>query len=214
MKSFTYFDNLYSICQSRKSTRDFLDQPVSDKDIEKIMTVARTSPYASNKKNWEILVVKDKLVIEKIADSVRRVADRTAKSIREDFIESFSLYADHFVHFRSAPVLLIPVFRISKSFSYMLTNGDDIASLPFSPAQWERDNYVKSISCVCMLILLAAQSLGLGSCFMTGPLLAEKEIQQIINIKKGKHIGAIIPIGSIAGTAMSDREKKEGNHGY
>ncbi len=61
--------------------------------------------------------------------------------------------------------------------------------------QWERDNFTKSISCVVMLVLLAAESLGLGACYMTGPLIAEKEIGKIINIKKGRNIGAIIPLG-------------------
>jgi hypothetical protein len=30
---------------------------------------------------------------------------------------------------------------------------------------------------------------------MTGPLIAENEISQIINLKKGRNIGAVIPIG-------------------
>jgi nitroreductase len=61
--------------------------------------------------------------------------------------------------------------------------------------QWERDTYVKSISCVAMLILLAAESLGLGGCYMTGPLLAEKHIKATLHIKQGRDIGAIIPVG-------------------
>ena len=46
-----------------------------------------------------------------------------------------------------------------------------------------------------MLVLLAAEALGLGACYMTGGLLAEHEILELITNKKDRKIGAIIPIG-------------------
>jgi nitroreductase len=61
--------------------------------------------------------------------------------------------------------------------------------------QWERDNYVKSIACVAMLILLAAESLGLAACHMTGGLIAEDALGPLAKIRKGRSIGALIPIG-------------------
>ena len=62
-------------------------------------------------------------------------------------------------------------------------------------SDWEKDNFVKSISCVAMLVLLAAESLGLGSCYMTGPLIAEKQIKEFLGIQENKVIGALLPIG-------------------
>ena len=46
-----------------------------------------------------------------------------------------------------------------------------------------------------MLVLLAAESLGLGSCYMTGPLIAEKQIKEFLGIQENKVIGALLPIG-------------------
>jgi len=46
-----------------------------------------------------------------------------------------------------------------------------------------------------MLLLLAAQSIGLNACYLTGPIIAQNEILKLINAKQGKEIGAIIPIG-------------------
>jgi nitroreductase len=109
--------------------------------------------------------------------------------VREDLREGFSQYAAHFTEFGTAPALIIPTFRISPGLSVMLNDPKE------NFVRWERDNYVKSISCVAMLVLLAVESLGLVGCYMTGPLLAEKEIGDMINIKKGRNIGAMIPIG-------------------
>lgn len=186
---FNRYDCLYSICRARRSTRNFLDRPVPEQTIQKILDIAYTAPYTSNKKNWEVLVITDRVVIKKIADAVQHASIQLNKKVRDDLKEGFSLYARHFTHFRSAPVLLIPVFRAGKSFAYMMGENS------FPASQWERDNYIKSIACVCMLILLAAESLGLGSCFMTGPLIAEAEISRLIKIKKGRQIGAVIPVG-------------------
>ena len=183
------YESLKKICEHRKSVRKFKGKDVAAEDIEKIKTIAYTSPYASNRKNWELVTITDKKQIQKIAGLVRKRISGLRTKVREDFRENFSQYAAHFMTFENAPVLIIPTFRISTGLSAMLPHPEESIFL------WERDNYVKSISCVTMLVLLAAESLGLAGCYMTGPLLAEKEIEAIINMKKGRSIGAIIPIG-------------------
>jgi nitroreductase len=184
-----YYNKLRIICEKRKSVRRFSAKEVSNEDIEKIKEIAYTSPYASGRKNWELVIVRDRSIILKIAEIVRKHMDEIARRIREDFRNSFASYAENFTFFETSPVLIVPTFRITSALSFMLTTPDEKIT------QWERDNYVKSISCVAMLVLLAAESLGLGGCYMTGPLIAEEEIAKVINIRKGRNIGAIIPIG-------------------
>jgi nitroreductase len=46
-----------------------------------------------------------------------------------------------------------------------------------------------------MLILLAAQSQGLGSCYMTGPLMAQPDLADVLQLPKDRQIGALIPVG-------------------
>jgi nitroreductase len=76
---------------------------------------------------------------------------------------------------------------------------------PESILRLESENFVKSISCVTMLILLAAQSLGLASCFMTGALIAEEELGRLVKVKPGYRIGAVIPLGYAADLQQSGR---------
>lgn len=188
-------DELYQIlkiiCEKRKSQRYFSDKTVSLDDMEKIKAIAATAPYTSGRKNWEIRVVYDRETIQKMADIVKNKANEFRKQLKEDFAEEYQSYADYFTIFETAPVLFIPLFRLSIGLSYLLKNPDD------SIIQWERDSYVKSIAGVALLVVLAAESLGLGSCYMTGPLLAEQEIKECLNIQKDKYIGAIIPVGYV-----------------
>jgi nitroreductase len=183
------YNILNEICQARKSTRDFLDRPVPPELVEKISEIALTSPYASNKKNWEITKVDDRAVIAAIAGTVEAHVLVLLEQIRADLKNDFMAYAAHFSAFKSAPLLLILTFRSAPSLSLMLSDSND------KILRWEQETYAKSIACVAMLILLAAESLGLGSCFMTGPLLAEEEIGKIIKIKPGRSLGAVIPVG-------------------
>ena len=181
------YQTLLALCSARISRREFRDEALAPDLIEKIKAVAHTSPYASGRRNWEIEVVTDRAVIAALAAAVeKRVADLYART-RPDFREEFAAYAKNFSAFQSAPALFVTTFRIAPALSLM--NG--------APAirQWERDNYVKSIACVAMLILLAAESLGLAACHMTGGLIAEDDLGPLIKIKKGRNIGALIPVG-------------------
>ncbi len=185
---------LEKICKARKSHRTFSDKPVKPELLEKIRSIALTSPYASGKKNWGLMIIDDKDIIKKIAGAVRIKSKSMTEYIREDFVDSYLSYSEKFTTFENAPVSIILNYRTPSSFTMMLDKevpGDTGSALK----EWERDNYVKSISCAAMLILLAAESLGLSACYMTGALIAEDSIKKIINVKPDRRIGAIIPIG-------------------
>lgn len=186
------YEQLKHLAERRKSIREFSNDPVSDEDIEKITAIAMTAPYASSRKNWGIEVIRDRAIIRKAALSVEEVCSSMAQRMRGDFGGQFEQYSKSFTFFSDAPVILVPYFRLSPVVSAMLNQPDPTDD---SVLTWERDNYIKSISCVTMMILLAAESLSLGACCVTGALVAEKELCDIFSIKNGRHIGALIPIG-------------------
>lgn len=187
------YDALLKVCESRKSARYFDARPVPGELLEKIKKIAYTSPYASGKKNWEIRVVTDPELLRSMKEAVERRTRAIQDAIRPDMQEFFADYARNFVLFASAPAVFIPLFRAAPSLSLALPGPQP------EVMQWERDNYVKSISCVAMLILLAAESLGLAACCMTGALIAEQEIGKLLPIPEGRSIGAVIPVGYATG---------------
>lgn len=189
------YEVLLNMCESRKSTRAFDGRAVPGEMIEKIKKLAYTAPYASGKKNWEITVVTDVTLLERMRFVVETRTQEIRDKIRADMQDSFTAYARNFALFASAPAVLVLTFRAAPSLSLLLPSEDKVL------CQWERENYVKSISCVAMLILLAAESLGLGGCYVTGALVAEEKIAELINIPVGRSIGALIPIGFKRGDA-------------
>ncbi len=186
----TNYEIFHSICESRKSCRKFAPEPVANELIDKILKTAATSPFASGRKNWRVEVVRNKDLFNKLASAVNSRAEMMASDMDDDMAILFKRYIQNFTHFEDAPVLLIPVFRISPIMKSILRDR-----LTSDLESWERDNAVKSISCVAMLILLATQSLNLGAVYMTGPLIAGEELSSILGLPPGHEIGAIIPVG-------------------
>jgi nitroreductase len=183
------YESLKTLAERRKSIREFSARDVSDSDIQKILGIAQTSPYASSRKNWGIEVIRDRECISRAAEAVDAKCVLLRSQLRGEYSEMFASYAANFSIFRNAPVVLVPYFRISPTVSSMLQSEND------SVLTWERDTFIKSISCVTMMILLAAESLQLGACCITGALIAEDELLDIFNIKNGRHIGALVPLG-------------------
>ena len=199
---------LRDICIARKSVRAFSPKPITDDQIKKILDIAYTSPYVSGRKNWGIEVVKDQELIARMAAVVKRQVAQVSHAMRKDFQKTFLAYSRNFTAFESAPVVFVPNFRVSPHLTALVTSHDS------GIERLERDNFIKSISAVCTLILLAATSIGLGSCYMTGPLIAENELATLLNLKRERRIGALIPVGyeatdnKYSGCSKDEREER------
>lgn len=55
--------------KSRKSVRKFTDQRISDEDLHTILEAAMSGPTACNARPWSFIVVRDKEMLEKMADA-------------------------------------------------------------------------------------------------------------------------------------------------
>ncbi|MCR4860173.1 MAG: nitroreductase family protein [Bacteroidales bacterium] len=190
-------DNMYAslreLAEQRRSCRHFLSEPVSAEDVERILAVASRSPFASGRSSWKIAVIREPETIAALASQVRLHAEALAGRMDEETAPFFRRYARNFTLFESAPMLLVPYCRETSTMKSILREGatEDILA-------WEHDNLTKSLSCVAMMILLAAESLGLGACYMTGPLMMGKSLNGVLGLCDHFLPGAIIPVGQKA----------------
>ncbi len=61
-------DIVYQNIMTRTSVRAYLDKPVEDEKIEKLLHAGMAAPSAVNMQPWHFVVVKDKATLEKIAE--------------------------------------------------------------------------------------------------------------------------------------------------
>ena len=62
-------DNRLHIIFSRRSIRQFTDQPVSEADITSLLEAGMAAPSAMNRRPWHLIAITDKQVIQEIAQS-------------------------------------------------------------------------------------------------------------------------------------------------
>ena len=59
----------------RTSTRKFTDQPISDEDLQTLLTAAMSGPSAVNARDWSFVVVRDRDRLHAMADANIQFAD-------------------------------------------------------------------------------------------------------------------------------------------
>ena len=55
--------------RTRRSIRQFKDDPVPEEKLQAVLEAGRSAPSAGNRQNWKFVVVKDKAIREKLVDA-------------------------------------------------------------------------------------------------------------------------------------------------
>ena len=166
-----FFECVEKVIKERRSCRIYEERDVEDWKIEKIIELAMWAPSAMNRQQWYFVVVEgEKLkevyrALEKSFDYIlprlERFFEKTPKVIT--FTKQF------FKSLNKVPVII---------FVYYIPTGDDYSDL-------------QSVSAAIQNMLLAAHALGLGTCWMTGPIHVEDEINKILGVDDKKLVAAV-----------------------
>jgi nitroreductase len=183
------YDNFYVLAKSRRSIRQFLDKPVEDEILEKLVEVARWAPSASNRQGYRFLAIKNPGTKEAMADAVKTKLVEIQKDLQEKHQEAAREYMTNFSWFNQAPVVLVPIYR--QGMNLLKAIGKTNTQIPDS----SDDEALASVAAATMNLLLAAEALGLGTCWMTGPLLAKDSLAKLLKVPQGWAIAALIPLG-------------------
>jgi len=62
--------DLMEIIRNRRSVRKYLDEPVPEKDLEKILEAVQWAPSWANTQCWEVVIVKNQAVKEQLAGTL------------------------------------------------------------------------------------------------------------------------------------------------
>ena len=187
--------DLFDAIKGRTSIRRFKPTPVPDGDIGQILDAGRLAPSANNTQPWSFLVIKDRAVLAGMAEAVRVQIDRMIPHA-EDEKQAQRLAAykgTYYTFFEKAPVV-IAVFMegydagTEKLLATMGYSAEDIKRLRPSPG-------LQSVAAAIEHMLLATHALGYGSCWMTGPLVAQEAFEKLLGYGKEKHIAALLPVG-------------------
>jgi nitroreductase len=187
--------DLFDAIQGRKSIRKFKRTPVPDEDIKKILDAGRLAPSANNTQPWSFVVIRDKALLAKMADAAREMIDRMVPFAEDDKqAQRLAAYkSSYYSFFEHAPAVIAVFWK-----GYDAGTDRLLARMGYSAGEIKRLRPLpglQSVSAAIQNMLLAVHSLGYGSCWMTGPLVAQEAFEKLLDYGKDTCIAALLPIG-------------------
>jgi nitroreductase len=203
--------DLFDAIQGRKSIRRFKQAPVPDEDIRKVLDAGRWAPSANNTQPWTFLVIKDKAVLQQMAEAVRTTIDRMIPYAEsEKQAQRLAAYkGNYYTFFEHAPVVIAVFMEAYDAGTDLLLKRmgysvDEVKRLRPLPG-------LQSVAAAIQNMLLAIHALGYGSCWMTGPLVAQESFETLLGYSKERFIAGLLPVGipDEAGPARSRKPLDE-----
>lgn len=192
--------------KKRASVRSFKEDKVSGKIIKELVKAAGMAPSINNSQPWKFYAVVNKQKLDKMGEAVSAKInellppkdDRKYKSVKNS-VEKFSTL------FLNAPVLIAVASKPYKAHVDSILPQTGMTHEEFNVLR----NYpnIQSIGAAVQNLLLTAVNYELGACWLSSMLVARKEIEKIIGIKKPFELTACIAVGYPKGK-ISPRRKK------
>jgi nitroreductase len=193
----------------RHSVRKFTEEQIPEQTIKELIKAATYAPSGKNQQNWHFVVVTNKEKIAEIARIVEKKNAELSKSLRDEAkIKGFTGMVGYQTVFKGAPVLILVYAGQYDTIADMLL-ADGVMP-PEEVAQYAKPNPgVQNIAAAFENLLLAAADKGYGTCWMTGPTYADKEISEYIGFKKeGYYLAAMTPLGVPVSDKLSSPPRK------
>ena len=190
---------LEKLIKERRSIRRWKEKEVPDELLKKAVELAAWAPNGGNYQGWRFIVVKNRETIEKMANAVQSAADRVASwPEAKSWEEDVKRYQRNTSFFRDAPAC-IGVF-ISEYRSVMdkvLTAREAVDPVANRIMGFRRTapTAIQSASAAAATMLLAFHQMGLGAVLLASPLMAKKEIEEILNVPAEMGLVCLIAVG-------------------
>lgn len=190
------------IIEKRASVRVFTEEPVPVEDLKELARLGSLAPSVNNYQPWEFTAVTNKDLLEKMAfmvakklKSVPENSSQAAKNVLSQ-VEWYSTF------FEDAPsVLAISM----KDYETVLEFGSELSHEDINKLRNYPD--MQSAGACIENILLGAVSMGYGACWLSAPMIAKKDLEEILKLDEENHLIAFVAIGK-SKTEVKPKPKK------
>lgn len=180
----------WQVLKIRRSVRKFLNKKVPDALIKKIIQAGLVAPCGGGQRNYEFIIIKSSSVKNKLRNKVQERIDyfvNKMNSLRAK--KEFSSYGTYFTFFDQSPIVIAVVSKPYDSLTGRLLERYE------GNASYIKSAGIQTVSAAIENMLLAIAALGLGACWMTGPLIAKEALEKELEINSPNELIALIPIG-------------------
>ncbi len=188
---------LHEFLTSRRSIRNFLPDPVPLEVVEEVLAVAMRSPSAHNRQPWRWAVIHTEEAKHRLAAAMGEEFQRDLQRDGVAETEIARLVARSRERIGGAPLLVLPCLTMEEMDRY----PDPTRQL----REWQMA--VQSVALACQTLMLAAHSVGLGSCWICAPIFCLPTVQRALDLPETWEPQGLLTLGWPADTGR-DRARK------
>ena len=179
--------DVFDAMKGRQSIRKFRKDPVPREQILRMVEAATWAPSAGNTQNVRFLVVEDHALLSRMKGIVDEILARvTGKEIPPGKINYHNLFA-------AAPAAVCVVGKPYESATDRQMREKDPER--HRVRRYQVNAGLQSVASAITQFLLAAYSLGYGTCWMTGPLVAKPELESALSLRPPEELLAVVALG-------------------
>jgi nitroreductase len=176
--------------EKRTSVRIFNDEKVTAEDLKEMVRLAGLAPSVNNYQPWRYIAITNKEMLNRMADIVAGKIEALPpkKNLVSKNIKTQVTWFSTF--FKDAPALLALVIQ---PYETVLESGVELSHEEINKIRNYPD--IQSAGASIQNLLLSAVDMGYAACWMSGPLFAKKEIEEMLEIQPPSGLLAFIAVG-------------------
>lgn len=172
--------------ETRFSVRKFKDQPVPPKILEELVRRANLAPSINNSQPWQFIAITNKIKIDQMADIVRlKVQEVFANNEKANIAKTVEYFS---TVFQFAPAMIVVA---KESYHAIADDALDHAAMN----EMRRYPDIQSLGAAIENMLLSAVELGYGACWLSGLMVARKELEALLGITAPFELTAAVAVG-------------------
>jgi len=203
-------EELEEIIKGRRSVRRWKKQEVPEDLLLRALEMATWAPNGGNFQGWRFQVVTNRELIVRMADAVQSAADKLSSWPEAgQWKEDAERYLKNASFFRNAPACIgIFIGQYQSVADKILASRES-----FDPEARRIRDFRKSAPTGIMsgaaaitTLLLIFHAMGLGAVWLGAPLMAKKEIQELLCIPEGFNLVSLVAVGYPDESPTKDRK--------
>lgn len=190
-------EEFITLVKKRRNIRKFKPDPIPEESIEKIIDAARWAQSGANAQSWEFIIVKDRGIIDKIADlymahitQAWHIEKTRIKELRHPAFRDGPREGPP--GFKDAPVIIMVcgdprTVQATVLITHFLNNEGGPGA-----------HFLKNIANATQILNLAATSCGLNSQWISINAVTEAHLKRLLDVPEEIAIHTMVPIGYAA----------------
>jgi 5,6-dimethylbenzimidazole synthase len=184
------YEELIDLLKKRRSVRAFKSDPLPEGTVEKIIEAARWAPSGGDGQLWDFIVIRDRVLKEKIVKLFMKACEPTFRREQENDPDLR----------RTQMVLPVPEPKFKDAPAFILMTGDPRTKIAFPLRVKEtkaEEVMVSGLATAFFCMHLAARSLGLGSQWVSAVAdqTIEKDLKELLRIPDEAIIYDMMAVG-------------------